>query len=66
MVFFQSHWLPPHITIVEAMDSGERGMNPVAVTITSPRKENWLSRGSNQRPHVLKSGILPTKLWGSA
>ena len=27
-----------HITIVETTDSGERGMNPVAITIISPRK----------------------------
>ena len=26
------------------MDSGERGMNPVAVTITNLRKEYWPSR----------------------
>ena len=33
-----------HITIVEATDSGERGMNPVAMTISNPRKEYWRSR----------------------
>ena len=27
------------------MDSGERGMNPVAKTITDPRKEYWPSQG---------------------
>ena len=32
------------------MDSGERGMNPVAMTIISPQKEYWPSQGSNQRP----------------
>ena len=48
------------------MVSGERGMNPVAVTIINPRKEHWSSRGSNQRPPVLKSCWLPTELWGSA
>ena len=42
-----------HITMVETTDSGERGMNPVAMTIINPRKEYWPSRGSNQRPPVL-------------
>ena len=32
------------------MDSGERGMNPVAMIIINPRKEYWRSHGSNQRP----------------
>ena len=32
-IFFPSQWLPSHITIVETMDIGERGMNPVARTI---------------------------------
>ena len=50
------------------MDSGEKKMNPVAMTIINPRKECWPSRGSNQRPHihVFESGALPTDLWGSA
>ena len=47
------------------MDSGERGMDPVAMTIINPRKEYWPSRGLNQRP-VLKSAKLPTEVWGSA
>ena len=36
------------ITIVETTDSDERGMNPVAMTIISPRKEYSPSRGLNQ------------------
>ena len=32
-IFFQSHWLISNITIVETTDSGEKGMNPVAMTI---------------------------------
>ena len=48
------------------MDSGERGMNPVAMTIINPRKVYWLSRGSNQPPPILKSATLPTELWGYA
>ena len=53
------------MTIVETTDSDERGMNPVAMTIINPRKEYWPSRGSNQRPPVLKSATLPTELLGS-
>ena len=41
-------------------------MNPVAMTIINPRKEYWPSRGSNQRPPVLKSATLQTELWGLA
>ena len=48
------------------MEIGERGMNPVAMTIINPWKEYWPSRGSNQRPPVIKSATLPTELWGSA
>ena len=33
------------ITIVETMNSSERGMNPVAMTIINPPKEYWLSQG---------------------
>ena len=35
-------------TIIEAMDIGDREMNPVALTIIDPWKENWPSQGSNQ------------------
>ena len=48
------------------MDSSERGMNLVAMTIIDPRKEYWPSRGSNQRSPVLQPCALPTDLWGSA
>ena len=48
------------------MDSGEREMNPVAMTSINSRKEYWPSQGSNQRPPVLKSAKLPTQLRGSA
>ena len=61
--FYPSHWLLSHITIVETMDSGERGMNPVLMTIINPPKKYLLSQGSNQRPSVLKSATLPTELW---
>ena len=53
-IFF-FHWLLSHISIVETMDSDERGMNPVAMSIINSRKEYQPSRGSNQLPCVLKS-----------
>ena len=65
-IFFPSYWLLFHLTIVETTDGGERGMNPVPMTIINPWKEDWLSRGSNYRPPVLKSAMLPTELWGSS
>ena len=45
----------------ETMDSGERAINPVALTIFNPWKELWQSRGSNHLP-VFKSAALPTKV----
>ena len=48
------------------MDSGEGVINPVAMTIINPQKEYWLSRGSNQQPHVLKPNTLLNEVWGSA
>ena len=63
-IFFPSHWLLSHKTIVEKTDSSETGMNPVTMTIISPQKEYWPSRRSRQPP-VLKSATLPTELWGS-
>ena len=50
------------ITIVETMDSRERGMSPVAMTIINPQKEYWPSKGSSQRPPVLKSATIATEL----
>ena len=52
--------------MVETTESGKRGMNRVTMTVISPRKENRPSRGSNQRPPVLKSATLSTELWGLA
>ena len=49
-IFFPSHWLLSHITIVETTDSGERGMNPVAMTIINPQKKYWSSRDRNGDP----------------
>ena len=65
-IFFPSHWLLSDITIVETINRDERGMSPVAMTIISPGKEYWPSQGSNQRPLVIKSTMLPTWLWGLA
>ena len=65
-IFFPSHWLLSHISIVETTNSGERGINPVTMIMINPLKEYWPSRGSNQRPPVLKSATLPSELWGSA
>ena len=48
------------------MDSGEREMIPVTMTIINPQKEYLTRRGSNQRPPVLKSTTLLTELLGSA
>ena len=48
------------------MDSGKRGMDPFAMTIINPRKEDWPSQGSNSRPPILKSATILTELWGSA
>ena len=62
-IFFPCNWLLFYITIVEIMDSGERGMNPVTMTFINPRKEYWPSWRSNQKPPVLKSITLPTELW---
>ena len=45
-VFFPCHWLLSYKSIVETMDSGKKGinplaMNPLAMTIINPRKEYW-------------------------
>ena len=43
-ILFPSHLLLSHITNVETMDSGERKMNPVTMTIINFQKEYWPSR----------------------
>ena len=47
------------------IDTSEREMNPVTMTMLNPWKKYWPSQGSNQRL-VLKSCTLWTELWGSA
>ena len=64
-IFIPSHWLLSNTSVVETMDSGERGMNPVAMIIINPMKEYWPGWGSNQRPPVLKSCRRTTEPWGS-
>ena len=51
---------------METRDSGERGMNPVAMTVINPCKEYWLSQGLNQPPPVLKPATLQIERWGLA
>ena len=41
----QTHWLLSHIIIVKILDSSERGMIIVAMTIINPRKGYWPSPG---------------------
>ena len=41
------------------MDSGERGMNRVALPIITSSKEYWPSLGWNEQPPALKSCTLP-------
>ena len=57
-----SHWLRSHITIVERMNSGERGINSVVSTIIKPRKDYWPRPDSNEQPPVLKTCVIPTEL----
>ena len=64
-IFFQSHLLLSHILIVKTMDSSERGMNPVWMTIINILKEYWPIWGSNQQSPVLRSCALRTELWDS-
>ena len=45
------------------MDSGEKGMNPVAVTIIKPWKKYLQNWRFEPRPSVFKSLVLPTELW---
>ena len=58
--FFPSHWLVSHIIIVEAMDSGERGMNPVAMTCHESSEKNTGQAG--ERTSALLGPYSPTIL----
>ena len=66
-IFFLRHWLLFHKTVLETMDSGERAMDLVAMTIINPRNDYLPTGGSNQGPPqpVLESCALPIELWGS-
>ena len=48
------------------MDTGARGMTPLAMNINTPRKENWSSRASKQRSPVVKFCALLTERRGLA
>ena len=61
-VFFQNHWLLSHIIIAETMESGERGINPVTMTIINLQTEYWTSKISNLPLPVLRFCRLPTEL----
>ena len=44
------------------MNSHERGMDPVAMTIINPLRENWPRHKSNEQPPVLKLCTIPTAM----
>ena len=44
-IFFPSQWLLSHNTIVKTTDSGEKGINPVTMTIIDILREYWSSPG---------------------
>ena len=54
-VFFPSHWLLSHITIIETMDSDKRGMNPVAMT---PQSSERILAKSEREPATSHSLVL--------
>ena len=54
-ILFSNQWLLSQIFIVETIDSSERGLNPVAMTIF----DFWRLK---RRPAVLKSFKLPTEV----
>ena len=56
-IVFLSLWLLSHITIVETTDCGERGMNPVAMTIINPQKEYWPSSGDRTSDLLFSSPV---------
>ena len=62
-IFFPNHWLLSHINIVKTMDSRERGMNPVAMTIINPWKDYWPSRRFKPATDLFSS--LLTELWST-
>ena len=56
----------PHKTVVETMDSLERGINPVTINIINLRKEYLPGHGSNQSSIVWKRVKMPEpskELW---
>ena len=58
-IFFPSHWLLSHITIVETMDSGERGMNLVALSSIHERN---IGQDGDQTGDLLCSSYVRHRL----
>ena len=54
-ILFPKHWLFSHLTIVETTDGGERGMNPVTMTIIILRKN--IGRAWDQTSDLLFSSL---------
>ena len=47
----------------ESVQFYKRGSRTVQKAKPRVKKQKWPSRGSNQRPSVLKSGTLLTEVW---
>ena len=63
-MFFPSHLLISHITIVETEDSGEKGMNPVAMTYHQSSGKILTKLGIE--PATSCSQVRNATNWGSA
>ena len=63
--FFSSHWLLFYRAVVETIDSSEKGMHPVTITIINPseRRLAW-DRTSDLLFSSPVGCALPTELWG--
>ena len=61
VIFFLSKWLLPHITIIETIVCGERGMNLVAMTIINTYKE--IGRADDRCSRVLYATDRATLTW---
>ena len=62
-IYFPSHWLLSHTTITKTVDKGERGMNPVEMTLINPRKEylpSWRIKPATSCSQVLYAIDLAT------
>ena len=59
-ILFPSYWLLSHIIVVETMDSGKRGMYPVAIYIINPWKEYGM--GWTEQSDRLLSSLVQYRL----